>query len=92
MDELMEKKWCEAYEILLNDAEDYDTREKIINSIMTLIDKCRENFRSNRNLLNNLKRFKKEFAKTVENDDNYLLNLIQNIDYILLKIDTKDEF
>ncbi len=91
----MDKNWCDNYEILLNNAEELDTREKIINSIVTLVAECRESFRNNRSMINSLKKLKKEFIKVETNEtDAYFKQLIDNIEFILLKVDSKskDEF
>lgn len=92
----MDKDWCANYEILLSNAEEHDTREKIINSIITLIAECGESFRSNRNMISNLRKLKKEYTKVDKNDtdDTYFTGLVTSIDHVLAKIDSKskDEF
>lgn len=87
----MRKNWCANFEILLNKAEDHDTREKIINSIKTLANECSESFANNRNMITSLKKLRKEYVKLNESDaedDAYFTELIQSIDNVLSKIDT----
>ena len=93
IEELMEKNWCDEYLALLNNADEHDTREKILNSIVTLADECHESLRNNRNLITNLKKLKKEYIKIQQIDyEVYFNDLVEKIDFILARLDTKDEF
>lgn len=86
----MRKNWCENFELLLNKAEDHDTREKIINSIKTLVNECSESFCINRNMKSNLKKLRKEYVNLNETDEDggaYFTELITSIDSVLDKID-----
>ena len=87
----MNKNWCANFEILLNKAEEHDTREKIINSIKTLASECSESFANKRNMITSLKKLKKEYVKLNDSeaeDDAYFSELIHSIENVLGKIDT----
>ena len=84
----MRKNWCENFELLLSKAEDHDTREKIINSIKTLVNECSDSFCNNRNMKSNLKKLEKEYVNLKETDEDgaYFTELITSIYSVLDKI------
>lgn len=93
---MLDKKWCENYEKVLSQASDPDTREKIINSMLTLLNKCKKNFHLNATLKESLISIRDEFVNMDKiqktDDDFYFSDLITSIDSILSGINSKDEF
>ena len=93
LDELIEKKWCTHFELVLKSAGDHDTREKIIISLLSLVENCKKEFFENESLIQVLSSMYNEYNALVNlekdlEDDNYFKNIINYIGQVLRLIDT----
>jgi hypothetical protein len=87
--------------MLLSHADDHDTREKILKSILTLMDKCTKNLLKNQHsLTSSLRKIKNEYANkmadvktdtTADDDDSYFKDMLKVIDTILSHLEIKQE-
>lgn len=92
VDELIEKNWCEHFAGLLEIADDHDSREKILNSMMTLVKHCQTSFR-NEELITLVKKYIKiyENLAEMEKDDDYFVKFVKNYKTLLNEIKLKQD-
>ncbi len=65
MEELIEKKWCTHFELLLSAASDHDTREKILISMLGSARACRTELAKNIKLIGILTNLENEYKSLI---------------------------
>lgn len=93
VEELIEKNWCDHFESLLTIAEDHDSREKILDSMISLVEPCQIRFR-NEDLVKTIKKYLNEYqnlAKMEEEDDDYFVKFVDNFKTLLSQIKLKQD-
>ncbi|RMZ93500.1 nucleotide exchange factor SIL1 [Brachionus plicatilis] len=92
MGELIEKKWCDHFSGLLAVADDHDSIEKILASMMTLLNSCQVRLQSEElvKILKNHVDVYENLAKT-EQDDDYFARIAKNIKTILNEVKSKQD-
>ncbi|CAF1098294.1 unnamed protein product [Brachionus calyciflorus] len=86
-DELIEKNWCDHFGELLLNSQDHDSREKILDSMITLVKECKVKFYVLESLLNNMLNEYEILAKNQDDqDDDYFSRFTKNLGVILNEI------
>lgn len=89
--EIIEKNWCSSFEHLLKSASDHDTREKILISMSSLLDNCRQAFTTSSSLRETLMSLQSEYDSTGNDDDLYFAQIKHRVDDILKLVDSNKE-
>ena len=87
---MVEKKWCSKFLKIMENLYDHDSREKVLISMLNLIEECRISF-SNNNLIQILNNLKQEYTSLIlkgngKYEEEYFIEVLSLIEKILEKI------
>jgi hypothetical protein len=95
LEELVEKNWCGHFESLLRAANDHDTREKVLISMLGMLSNCGKELIDNKSLVGLLNELSVEYKSLISNeaaaevveDDGYYKKIDGFIAQILSSVD-----
>ena len=93
LENLIEQKWCSNFEKILDGHLDHDSREKILTSVLTLVNACREDFKKSQfQALTNLrKEYNKLASEETDSDETYFSEILQLIENIIFNLRVNEE-